>query len=99
MRDETERSFDFHFIPHSSSLIPHPFLNMPSLISEYVPQVATGEGAARRRRAQLVVWGAAAALAALFVGLVVLAPALRARGFLLSSGVIYQSLSVACHQQ
>ncbi|HEU4597952.1 MAG TPA: DUF2085 domain-containing protein [Pyrinomonadaceae bacterium] len=72
---------------------------MPSLISEYVPQFVTGEEAARRRRARLVVWGAAASLVALFVGIIVLAPALRARGFMLASEVIYQSLRVACHQQ
>ncbi len=69
------------------------------MISEYVPQFTTGEEAARRRRAALVAWGAAAALGALFVGVIVLAPALRARGFLLSSEAIYQGLRVACHQQ
>ncbi|MCA1634869.1 MAG: DUF2085 domain-containing protein, partial [Acidobacteria bacterium] len=72
---------------------------MPSLISEYVPQLAAGEGAARRRRrAGTVAWGAACAFALLVLGLVVLAPALRAEGSFIASQVVYRLFSAACHQ-
>ena len=71
---------------------------MPSLISEYVPQSAVGEEAARRRRAGAVAWGAATVFGLVVLGLVVLAPALRANGSLLLSQVVYKLFSGACHQ-
>ena len=71
---------------------------MPSLISEYVPQLATAEGAARRRRAGLAAWSAACAFALIVLGLLVLAPALRAEGALIASQVVYRLFSAACHQ-
>ncbi|HWS55210.1 MAG TPA: DUF2085 domain-containing protein [Pyrinomonadaceae bacterium] len=66
---------------------------MPSPITDYVPQVA-GTGS---RRAWAV-WGAGAGLAALFVGVVLLAPAARAAGWVLLSEVLYGSFRLACHQ-
>ncbi len=71
---------------------------MPSLISEYVPQVAAGEEAARRRRAGVTAWVCASAFGLVVLGLVALAPALRAQGSLLLSRAVYQLFGAACHQ-
>ena len=71
---------------------------MPLLISEYVPQSAASEEAARRRRAGLWAWGAATAFGLLALGLAVSAPALRAQGSPLLSQVVYKLFSGACHQ-
>lgn len=54
--------------------------------------------AARRRRAALAAWAAAAAVVAAGVGLVLLAPLLKAGGWPLSSLVIYKSFAGVCHQ-
>ena len=54
--------------------------------------------AARRRRAGLAAWGAAAAVAAAGVGLVLLAPLLRAEGWPLLSLAVYKGFASACHQ-
>jgi len=70
---------------------------MPFLISEYVPQAA-GEEAARRRRAGVVAWAGASAFAALVLGLVVLAPALKAGGSVLLAQAVYKLFGAACHQ-
>lgn len=70
---------------------------MPASITDYVPQVESGATAARSRRA-LAAWGVALAVAALLVGLILLAPALRARGASLISYVLYGSFQMVCHQ-
>lgn len=69
---------------------------MPAPISEYAPQ-ASGD-ARRRRRAALLAWAAAVAAAALLVGLILLAPAARARGLAFSSAAVYQAFRPVCHQ-
>jgi uncharacterized membrane protein len=46
----------------------------------------------------VVAWAGAAAFGLLVVGLVTLAPVLRARGSVLLSQFIYQGFSTACHQ-
>ena len=71
---------------------------MPASISEYVPQFATGDESARRARAAWAAWGIALAGALLFVGVIVAAPLLRARGALFLSQAIYQGFHAACHQ-
>jgi uncharacterized membrane protein len=68
---------------------------MPASISEYVPQLATGNESARRARAA---WAVTLAIALAFVGVIVAAPLLRARGSLLLSQAIYQGFHTACHQ-
>ena len=69
---------------------------MPASISEYVPQLAPDKESARRAR---VVWSIALAGAAGFVGLIVLAPLLQAKGALAAAQAIYKGFSVACHQE
>lgn len=64
---------------------------MPSPITDYVPQVA-GRGRA------WVAWGVGVGAAALFVGVVLLAPAARGAGWPLLSEVLYGSFRLACHQ-
>jgi uncharacterized membrane protein len=71
---------------------------MPASISEYVPQVAAGEEARRRRRAGKVAWCAASAFALFVLWLVVLAPWLRSRGLFLWAQAVYQLFGAACHQ-
>lgn len=71
---------------------------MPSSLSEYEPQfVSAGEEALRRRRAWLV-WGVVAALAAGLVGVVLLAPLLKAAGWAVAARVVYQCFHAICHQ-
>ncbi len=72
---------------------------MPALIHEYVSQfVAVEEATGQQRRAAFVAWGVATCVALCFVGVVLLAPWLRAGGHVFLSGVIYRGFSVACHQ-
>lgn len=71
---------------------------MPSLISEYEPQVLTGEESARRVRAARLAWGAVTAVAALLVGLIVAAPLLKASGAQALAEGIYKGFSTVCHQ-
>jgi uncharacterized membrane protein len=71
---------------------------MPSLISEYVPQLAAGEAAMKRRRAGVLAWAGASAFGLSVLGLVLLAPALMAQGSVLLSRAVYQLFGAACHQ-
>jgi uncharacterized membrane protein len=71
---------------------------MPASISEYVPQVFADDESARRGRAAWAAWGVALGGTALLVGLIVLAPALRARDMSGVSGAIYHGFSLVCHQ-
>lgn len=72
---------------------------MPASISEYVPQFATDDESARRARSVWAAWGVALAGAAGLVGLILLAPLLRARGALSVSQAIYHGFSFVCHQE
>jgi uncharacterized membrane protein len=71
---------------------------MPAPISEYMPQVTGAAGAPGQLRAALPAWGAAAAVAATLVGMILLAPAARAHGWGVSSLVLYQAFKPICHQ-
>jgi len=71
---------------------------MPAPVSEYVPQFLSPAEAARRRRAGLAAWALAAGVAAAGVGLVLLAPLLRAEGWPLLSAVVYKGFAAVCHQ-
>jgi uncharacterized membrane protein len=71
---------------------------VPALISEYVPQVFADYESARRVRVAWLAWGAVLVLASLVVGVVVLAPVLRAHGEIALSQVIYAVFHFACHQ-
>jgi uncharacterized membrane protein len=71
---------------------------LPAPIYEYVPQFVTPAEAARRRRTARAAWAAAAGVAAAGVGLVLLAPLLRAEGWPLLSLAVYKGFAGACHQ-
>ncbi|MDT5156313.1 MAG: hypothetical protein QOC99_2627 [Acidobacteriota bacterium] len=71
---------------------------MPSAISEYTPQLVRDEESARRVRAARRGWGVALVGAAGMVGLIVLAPLLRAGGAPGAAALIYDGFRVACHQ-
>ena len=72
---------------------------MPAAISEYTPQVVHDDESARAPgRAAWWAWGAVLAGAASLLGMIVLAPLLRARGSLVLSQVFYQFFRAACHQ-
>ena len=67
---------------------------MPEAISEYIPQSARDEELSRRARRAWIAWAAALS----FVGLIVAAPFLRARGLAFAAQVVYQGFHAACHQ-
>jgi uncharacterized membrane protein len=71
---------------------------MPALISEYVPQVFADDESARQGHVAAAAWGAVLVVACAAVGLIVLAPVLRARGAVLWSQVLYAVFHAACHQ-
>jgi uncharacterized membrane protein len=71
---------------------------MPSAISEYTPQLVRDEESARRGRAAWRGWGVALGCAAALVGLIVLAPLLRAGGATALAGAIYKGFGLVCHQ-
>ena len=68
---------------------------MPEDVSAYIPQYAPDGGRGRRARAA---WAAALSVAALLVGAIVAAPALRAQGALFISEALYRGFHAACHQ-
>ena len=68
---------------------------MPLPVSNYVPQCAPGD---RARRRALVAWGVVAGGALLLCGLVLLAPAVLARGYTTLSYVLYGAFHAVCHQ-
>ena len=86
--------------PRDSSLSTHhsSLPVMPEAITAYIPQLARDEDWARRVRRAWVAWALALSGAMLFVGAILAAPVLRARGMLLASQVFYQGFHVACHQ-
>lgn len=71
---------------------------MPEAITAYVPQLARDEDWGRRVRRAWVAWALALSASMLFIGAILAAPVLRARGLLLASQVLYQGFHVACHQ-
>ncbi|HZI20388.1 MAG TPA: DUF2085 domain-containing protein [Pyrinomonadaceae bacterium] len=71
---------------------------MPAPISEYVPQVMRGAGAPAPSRRAAVAWALGLGVAALLVGLILLAPAARARGWETLSLILYQGFAPVCHQ-
>jgi uncharacterized membrane protein len=71
---------------------------MPAPISEYVPQAPGNADEPARRRVALAAWAAASAVAALLFGLILLAPAARARGWDALSLALYQAFRPVCHQ-
>jgi uncharacterized membrane protein len=71
---------------------------MPEAITAYVPQLARDEEWGRRVRRAWVAWALALSAAASFVGAIVAAPLLRARGLPLAAQVLYQGFHAACHQ-
>lgn len=71
---------------------------MRTPVTEYVPQFVSGEEAARRRRRALAAWGAVSAAALVVLGAVVLAPVLRAEGWVAAAQFIYLCFDAACHQ-
>jgi uncharacterized membrane protein len=71
---------------------------MPEAISQYIPQLVHDAGSARMRRSAWLAWAAALSVALSFVGLIVTAPLLRARGLPFAAEVIYQGFHAACHQ-
>jgi uncharacterized membrane protein len=71
---------------------------MPEAISEYIPQLTHDEVWARHVRRAWAAWALALSVAGFFVGAIVAAPLLLARGLPLAAGVIYQGFHAACHQ-
>jgi uncharacterized membrane protein len=71
---------------------------MPEAISEYTPRFASDGTSARRNRAACAAWGAALACAAGLVGLIVLAPVLRAGGGGAAADALYGGFGLVCHQ-
>ncbi|MGH9901917.1 MAG: DUF2085 domain-containing protein [Pyrinomonadaceae bacterium] len=70
---------------------------MPAPISDYVPQSVAHRSPRGDGRA-LAVWGAVAAGALAFLGLIFSAPLMQARGSVLWSHAVYQAFGVVCHQ-
>jgi uncharacterized membrane protein len=71
---------------------------MPSAISDYTPRFVRDAESARRARAAWGAWGAALGGVAALVGLIVLAPVMRAGGMTTAARGIYKGFSLVCHQ-
>lgn len=86
------------FMECSSRFVPQRFKVMPASIAAYVPQFVNDEEALHERRRARTAWVASVAGAALFLGVIALAPLALARGYERLGWVIYRGFSVACHQ-
>ncbi|HJR07424.1 MAG TPA: DUF2085 domain-containing protein [Pyrinomonadaceae bacterium] len=71
---------------------------MPASPAEYVSQFAPREVSTERRRLAWNAWACVAALALVWMGLIVGAPVLAARGHEAWAFVVYHGLGAVCHQ-
>ena len=71
---------------------------MPASIAEYIPQFVSEEETRDARRWAWAAWAVLVSGAALFLGVVVLAPWARAHGHDGVGQAIYRGFSVVCHQ-
>ena len=71
---------------------------MPAPVTDYVQQIVPPAESARRRRAAILAWGVALAVAALGTAAIAAAPVARSRGAEALAAALYGGFSVVCHQ-